>query len=621
MAKDIVSRTGEQGWTLFEIMDGFSSKSPLVVSWNLPSVINVPQGSNIGIRQWTLNSSGYTISVSGLPTGVTYNPVTEELEGAESGTDSTNATFTLTLDDIVIEDTAIVALVETVTGLPDYYDTNLVPATLWVNSVTGDDSYTRAQVLAGGGSLQWNTIGRAVWGSTSYATQNPSEAARAGDVVQIAPGIYWEGTGGPTVETNAHRFTVVLEPANDGTAEDPIIFRSDPANPAEIRLQENIRGPIIGGNHDYIFWHGFRINDYYGGSLSDTGPVHFGGGATGCRLSGCNVSGHPGTYYWGYTFTQAWVCGYEVQPEYDGFPSTAANYRLVSLEGANSCVIADNIIWRALVYRVSNCEQFALDPASTITAGHPGGANEVCIMTYNAHNNIYEHNLLKDSGGAIFIKGNDNNDNIVRFNKTHNTGNGVRVLSGARTLVYQNLFYGSSPPYYGWGDANEGSRWINNTIVSFDDVDYSTETPIIISSNLTEDHVWMNNIVKSASSRNEFYNGNAPFALTATFDRNIYYRTPSWNESMTYNWNSGSPVETRTQWVNDGRDINSLFQTDPLFVDELTQDYRLQAESPALTLGRDYLNLTGNGTESVIPAGCYITGDEILGPRIEIYED
>jgi len=90
---------------------------PDPASWNLPATLNVQQDGTIGLRQYTVNATGWTISVSGLPAGVTYNASLERLEGASTGTASGTATFTLSLSgqaDVV--DTATVSLIEQASG-------------------------------------------------------------------------------------------------------------------------------------------------------------------------------------------------------------------------------------------------------------------------------------------------------------------------------------------------------------------------------------------------------------------------------------------------------------------------------------------------------------------------
>lgn len=102
-----------------------------IATWNLPATLSVMQSGTIGLRQYVVNGGGYTISVSGLPTGVTYNSGLERLEGAATGTSSGTATFTLSRvggSDVVA--TATVSLYEPGSYpagyYPSYHDLELV---------------------------------------------------------------------------------------------------------------------------------------------------------------------------------------------------------------------------------------------------------------------------------------------------------------------------------------------------------------------------------------------------------------------------------------------------------------------------------------------------------------
>jgi hypothetical protein len=134
----------------------------------------------------------------------------------------------------------------------------------------------------------WRTVARSAWGSTSFLSPNQSQAARAGDTVLISGGIYWE-TGNP----QGGRFTVSLNPANSGTLAQPIIFRE--VGSVEIRLTAGVRGGMIGSNGRHsIIWDNFIIDDYYGGSTSDTGPVVFSGNCRNCQIINCLDLNHNG---------------------------------------------------------------------------------------------------------------------------------------------------------------------------------------------------------------------------------------------------------------------------------------------------------------------------------------
>lgn len=163
--------------------------------------------------------------------------------------------------------------------------------TLYVNATMGNDatSYENNSV-----NSPWRTIGRASWGSTNFANPNAGQAAKAGDTVLISAGIYWE-SGDP----NGTRYSVALNPANSGTAESPIVFRG--IGLVYVRLNPGVRGAMIGyaSARNYIVWDNFQIDDYYGGSREDTGPVVF-VGSHHCQLLNSDVQGHSGSYFHGY---------------------------------------------------------------------------------------------------------------------------------------------------------------------------------------------------------------------------------------------------------------------------------------------------------------------------------
>jgi hypothetical protein len=226
--------------------------------------------------------------------------------------------------------------------------------TLYVNGATGNDATTYESNSA---TAPWRTIGRAAWGSTSYTSPNAAQAAKPGDVVEISEGIYWE-TGNPS----GGRFSVSLNPVNNGTAASPIIFRG--VGDVFVRMQRGFRGGMIGcEGRSYIIWDNFQIDDYYGGSTSDTGPVVFSANARHCQLINSTVKGHPGSYYHGY-------------------PTFGGNYRGISIEPAHFIVIRNNVI-----------HDFR------------GGQNEAGVMLYDSNDNLIENNLSTTMAWRSLSKG------------------------------------------------------------------------------------------------------------------------------------------------------------------------------------------------------------------------
>lgn len=434
---------------------------------------------------------------------------------------------------------------------------------LYVNGVTGNDAVTYAQNSA---TNPWRTIARAAWGSTSYAAQVPAEAAHAADTVWVAAGVYWEdGQVG-----QYPRFSVHMNPANNGTAQAPIVFRG--VGRVEIRMNHGFRGGTIGASgRNYIIWDNFVIDDYYQGSTSDTGPVVF-SSCDHCMIVNCDIKGHPGSYYHGYdTFT--------------------ANYRGISLEPASFVTIRNNRI-----------HHFS------------GGQNEAGIMAYDSNDNLIENNDIHDNGTGIFIKGihagKTQARNIIRRNVLYNnTYAGIRVLGSSDAKIYQNVIYGRPTDgeglRAGWS-TSERSLFVNNSV-------HGCNSGFLAQGDgLIAVRFW-NNIISSPGQAAIVSSVANPTRQDVTYDRNLYHDFPRmWAD----NWGGGS-FSSFAQFQAYGQDPNGM-EGDPLFVDPTNHDFRLQAGSPARTLGRDILDLDGDGsTDNVIPAGAYITGDEVIGFSLE----
>lgn len=427
--------------------------------------------------------------------------------------------------------------------------------TLYVNSQTGDDSVSYE---SNSETSPWRTIGRAATGSTNRAAPNTSQAARAGDTVLIAPGIYWESG-----YSNGGRFTVSLNPINSGTQQNPIIFRGN--GTVYVRMLAGFRGGMIGCNgRNYIIWDNFHIDDYYGGSTSDTGPVVFSGNAQHCQIINSDIKGHPGSYYHGY-------------PTYGG------NYRGISIEPANNIVVRNNRVY-----------QFR------------GGQNEAGLMTYDSNDNIIENNEFFDNGAAVFIKGVHPGftqaRNIIRKNVVRDNWSGIRVLGSTDALIYQNVIMNNRHAglWAGFTDSRR-SKFFNNTL-------FNNEIGFVPQGADLVDVELRNNIF--ANNRNAIYNwdvGN-PSGQDVAYSNNIY------NGNSTHaNYESGGTI-SYSSWQSTYRlDLNSS-TADPAFENAAGGDFRLRTTSAARNLGVDYLDLNLNGqTTDTIPAGAYVTGTEVIG--------
>lgn len=428
--------------------------------------------------------------------------------------------------------------------------------TLYVNADTGNDSVTYAQNSE---ASPWRTIGRAATGSTNRSSPNASEAAQPGDVVLIASGIYWESG-----YSDGRRFTVSLNPVNSGTESEPIVFRG--VGDVYVRMLAGYRGGMIGCNaRSYIVWDNFQIDDYYGGSTSDTGPVVFSGDAHHCQIINSDIKGHSGSYYHGYA-------------TYGG------NYRGVSIEPANFITVKNNRIY-----------QFT------------GGQNEAGIMMYDSNDNIVENNDIFNNGVAVFVKGiHDGRTqarNIIRKNFVYNNFTGIRILGSSDALVYQNIVVamGNHGGLWAGFSTSERTRFVNNTV-------YGGEMALVPQGPDLVNVQFLNNIV--ANALNAIYNWDvsSPSVQNVSYNYNVYG-----NNNRHANYESG-PRPTFSEWQSIYQlDLNSV-NADPLFVDAAGGDFRLAAESPARNMAPDILDLNQNGqTNDLVAAGAYVVGDEIIG--------
>lgn len=371
--------------------------------------------------------------------------------------------------------------------------------TLYVNAATGDDA--RSYATAQNSATPWLTIGRACWGSTNDPNNvNAATAVQAGDTVSVAAGTYWEN--GLTDAQGANGWTVALNPANSGTVGNPITFQG--VGDVYIRLNENARGPMIGSyNRDYIIWDNFIVDDYYGGSKPDTGPVSF-SDCSYCQLINSTVIGLGNTpRYWNYQYTTtapagtisssgATVTGTGTEFHYFGkagqtiritsgahsgtyftlasdttndtsltlttTPSPAlsgatftastysGNYRLVALERADHTTIKNNTIY---------------EPKTGI--GLSGA-----ILTYGASYNTIEHNEVYGSSEGIYLKGLHSAEtqewNVIRYNLVHDIDySALHIEIAFDTLVYQNIVYNADRGLYSGGFGSTRTSFVNNT--------------------------------------------------------------------------------------------------------------------------------------------------------------
>lgn len=444
--------------------------------------------------------------------------------------------------------------------------------TLYVNGSSGNDSVSYANNSS---SAPWRTIGRAAWGSTNRSSPNGAEAAKAGDVVRIAAGTY--STVGNLTGGGFGRLDVAYNPANEGRPGSPIRFE---AVGTVVLTFTSGAGPMIGAyQRDYIEWSGFTISESTAPTRSDTGPVTF-FEVTGGAIESSILTGNPN-----------WTA------------RVGDNYSGVRVEDASGIRIANNTIRNY--------------------GGQTNDENHNGIETYRSFPLLIENNFISNCGAGIYMKAVNPetlvvDTVIIRYNVISGNPTGVRFLRMPMTaarpmLVYQNIFTNWGEAGVWWNVFDNGPTdptWIrvfNNTFVgsggagvgTYNHTAFKPGTNSLFRNNIVSGgtvSVRMDTTDLTANTRKDRFD----------FDRNVYH-APS--DAF---GNLAGEDRTFQFWQNLGQDASGTV-ADPLFVNRGGGDYRLQANSPARSLGRA-VHSVGGSDGTVIPAGAYITGSEVIGP-------
>jgi hypothetical protein len=452
---------------------------------------------------------------------------------------------------------------------------------LYVNNSGSPACSDNTTYASNSSTSPWCSLLRATWGNTTRTgSSTSSQAAQAGDLVLVSAGTYQT--------TNFNNSQPVYLPANNGTLGNPIIFRA--VGTVELTTTGapgsdvyNDGSPIIGAwdSGSYSHWDGFTINqsniNYRGGY----GLVEI--RRDGVEVTNCNIIG-------------------AYQPRY---PWGGDQHIGVFAQGGN-----DGPQLAGLVIR--NCR------ISGFTGGN--GRNDSAITMYWMDSAIIENNEIFDSQTGIYAKTSDYDSTsvVIRKNLFRNiAGDSVSMQSHANWRFYQNIFrdgggFSFFPAIYQNG--TDKPRWdyvVNNT---FDNTSYG------IFFNDDGGCAYMNN---NHVKNNIFTNTGSTMILSEciqTTDLNpddVHFNRNSYGVFTNFfQLGEGGTYYSFSQWqgATFQQDANSLTGVNPLYVNESANDFRLQAGSPVLSLGVDILDLDNDGnTSDTIPAGAYITGNEIIG--------
>lgn len=431
--------------------------------------------------------------------------------------------------------------------------------TLCVDPAAGNDAVRHAQ--NDGASSCWKTLGRAAWGSVNRDAPDAGEAAQAGDVVLVAPGTYDDGGA-----TGASGTIPLYNPVNQGMEGRPIVFRCRSGTCT--LTSRGYRGPVIGSyDRDYITWDGFRIDETATSQMADSGIAII-RDADAVTLTNLTLIGGIGN--WGGT-----------------------NHNGIRIEFSTRCVVSNSDI-----------------------SGVRGDnrTNDTGLTLYVSNRCVIEHNHFHDNQGAQLIEktGVDHGtlwtyDNVYRFNVFSGGGLGIGISGGGRN-----------------------SHFVQNIVR--DNEQCTMLAPLAPATGVLTDYLFAHNLFSSCGYG--IYSGGTNRDGTALFRNNIFYRTTPvyidegssdaaagyvFSDNVYFGFETfaqlGSSRLSFDDWKSRARQESAAGRgatQDPRFVNPREGDFRLQASSPSRGIGKA-LAAGGGAGNAAVPAGPYITGDEVVG--------
>ena len=191
----------------------------------------------------------------------------------------------------------------------------------------------------------------------------------------------------------------------------------------------------------------------------------------------------------------------------------------------------------------------------------------------------------------FYFDGDDSTGLTIRNNLGYTVSNRMLQLTGMHHDVYNNIFYSIFPTGYNYGNGASNYIPFINVPASVTYPGVSGELQASFHHNIV---VWGNGTSTPGAPQGAIQIASAPF----TSDYNLYRQVGA---KFQYYLAQG-PLQTIPAWQAMGRDVNSMFNVDPLFANAAAGDFTLSPASPALTVGFVPFDLSTVGPSGSIGA-------------------
>lgn len=397
-------------------------------------------------------------------------------------------------------------------------------------------------------------------------------------------------------DDGAKRYTPAFRTTNSGTSENPIYIIAKnfaaltETDRTEIRSGATTSGdgwPAFGNlDRNYVYWVGFYCDESAPNNKprNDSAPAvlwsSIGGGLLYCDIKGIDVT---------------WV----------------DNHSGVRCENSQDFIISD--------CKISRFKQDG-----------NGSVNQAGVLTYGCRNALIQYCEIDLCGNSIFWKATVPQYGLVaRHNILTNSVDTFRLQQLEDTQqnkIYQNLCLNYSNSCIYFSSTATDLPLPQNTFITNNLIARKTNTTNNIGPfrydkfAYTASNKVFNNIIfdtnNSPTISSDFVTAVETIIQYVQHNYNCYFQLGS-NFGGSESGSGTLRSLTINGWQNTyNMDQNSIF-SDPLFVDEQNNDFRLGSLSPCLSSGLDILNLLGNGNNSPINIGPYITNNqsEFFGVR------